>query len=785
MPASKLAFPGLIASCFALVSCLNEHGLVDPHDDRNNTSLADFHGRAANEHDSALSSRRFLQLSNPQVSLVWQSMGPHIFGHAFDKSTVGVAAPYRFSLDMTHPPQDGIALSKDPVIGAFWLYSDGNHNGVLDRLINPELEAREHAVDSMKVLYTAFLDSLHAYSRLLPNRVPVKDTYFVDAMGTIVYSHGSILDTVYLGRSPQEAGIYPDLLYWRYRIMRNYNEWENFFALRKKAQEEIVTSWQVPGHAIALEYQDWRKLVPIPGKEAQYQKWLVRETLAYSAYLFGLLQVQREAAKKGWMEYPYQGFDTPGEDWVAGKSRWYSVLYFPDQAGMQTVLDAEKSGSFRVDGIEKLKRGYNFMYCDEQYDCRVLGSADSIIIDLGETEAYFNPPSAPLALPVREFKPVSLPDTSYARLTGGYDYRAFHPITVVYRKGGLWAEVSGKGLYRLSATDALRFYAMDGAMQFEFVPEAGGRIRKLLLYADDDRWVSPKADSLARTDAVARMVDSLAALGGVPISGAFADALPLRLQYGGDSALLTGSDGILKLELPGSAEREFRPIGDSEAVSGASLERIILARNRSGTVIGIRFGNAGGESFLPASAYRPRSPLELFPRDGLEPVPPDSAGKILSASQGSGRDTHVGLGGTKRFGCAEDQLYLRPGDGGLLAFKGPASGDSISVYQAGGAMVFAIAGAAGKRVSLELNLCKERNGKPGRLWMGIRGGGNPENPKDRIAESRWVTAVDSGTVARWDDIPVPTDPYYLEIGSGGTPEAPFFFSMDAYVISAD
>jgi hypothetical protein len=773
-----------IGIAFCLSHCFRDDGLTLPGREGNATLLRRFQGHAHNEGDTTLSSKRFFKLRDPKIALVWQFLGPRLSGHAFDGGVVSVSSPYEFSVTMNNPPPPEIALSPDPVIGAFWLYSDGDGDGKLTRLSHPEMQAKGRYVDSLKRNMAVAKDSLRAASKLYDHRVPYTDTFYLDTKGNLIHPRGAKADTLNRGMKSGEDGSVQSFLFRRSIALNDMDGWEWFFILRKKGWQSVFSRKPVADGGMMFILQDWRKLFPIPGKEDEFEAKAASAGAASYAYASGFEEALYTAEVNHWVDYPYEGFESPGQDWVAGKSRWYSVLYFPTDASVRKVVDAEGAAAFRVDGLDRLRRGYNLLHCDDQYVCEVLGEEDSVVIDLGEKESYFNPPAGGIPqLPISDFKPASVPDSSLLKFEGTYALQPFEPITVVFRAGRLWADVPGRGLLGLTSVDPLRFYDAAQAIQFQFVVRVGG-VSKLMCYVEGQVWVAPRLDVSVPLASMKAKVDSLLSIHAKPMATSLSTALPIRLEYGKDTLILNAHGDSLSLAAPGMFPRYFLTLNDSEAASPTSSERIRLLRNDSGAVTHAILVGTTGEQYLPNTAYRPRLPLDLFPHTLVESGRPDTQSVLISSDNGSGRDTYVKVGGGKRYSNSQDGYFLRAGDGWIMDLSKEGRSDSISLESQAGGMIFRIEGMAGKRIRLELDLCKEK-GKTARNRFLIRGGKADGNWDRVLSEDAWTPAVETGSTALWESIPIPSNPYYIFVSPIRTHDAPFYYAADGYRIFSD
>lgn len=768
---------------FALLvlACMDDDGVVDPDDPSTKPVAARFQGRAATEGPQAFDPNRLLDFPNPRITLVWEFIGTKVVGTSMGKAAVNVGSPIRFSLEMNGPPPPEIAFSNEPVFGHFWLYSDRNGNGQFDRVTHPEVASLFQILDGLRDTWAEHETKFQATAQTLPALTLVTDTFYIDGNGTLTRQVGNSLDTLYRSQSASDTSAYNDIIFRRYRLLKNYNNWENFFALRKRIHDAHRVETPMENHTIRLIWKDWIRMVPKPGKETEFEFSLKQATMSYLARFAFLNVIERQAKAQGWSDYSYNGFDEPGQDWLAGRSRWYHVVYFPDSTSMRIVLDAERSGSFRVERKERLRLGYNVLHCDDQYRCKVLGPDDPILVDLGQREAYFNPPASPLAYPISDFSPVPAPESQLKRLAGGFRYRPYGPVTTVFAGGHLWADVPKMGLHRLVPGANSTFHVPGRDIQYEFLSTPEGDAYKLLMYISGSRAVCIREDSLAMAREAGERVEARLLQVGVGLSDSLAASLPRSFSHGPDTLkvdCLPGGDTLL-WRVPGLPVQPFRPLNDSQAFSPHTGDRISFRRNSQGTVTAMFLSRETGGYLLPNLAYQPRLPADLFPG-----APADS---LVSFHDGTGQDVYVGMGGKKRYGCSEDRAFLRTGDGWVRSLRKGETGDGISLVNAGDGLVLRLTGLAGKRARMELRPCREGGaGGNGQRMLAAWRGWREANPvPDILAEDHWMEIVPAGQDLSFGPFPVPSDPYDVELSRTSTLDSTFYFAFDRYRIFSE
>lgn len=776
--------PHFTAVCAALclASCFRDGGYVAPEEDNNLPVLARFQGEAVIK-GTTLSGERMGNITNPKVALVWQFVGPSSFGVAFDDITVDTRAPFRFSAEFRNPPPDSIAFSEEPAIGAFWFYSDGNENGMLDRVAHPKVAAHDAALAKLQEDYKKTRQSLLDVSEIRAKPEIYKDTFLVDSIGTFIHYVGGRKNVLFQSEGPEQKDVWNEVLFRRYRLLRNFNGWQNFFALRKKLQDYYQVSTPSAEYSWFHEFEERRVLFPKAGKEVEFEERLQLAGWAYMKYTLTVYKVQQEAVDSGWVDYPFQGYDQPGTDWVVGKSRRYFVLYFPNQASMDRVLQAEAGGSFSVDGIDGMHLGYNLLDCDDQYRCKVLRKDDKVYVDLADNEEFFNPPSPKLVLPVKTFTPITLSRDSLKLLEGRYEYQPNRPILIASRGGDLWCEVFGLGTFRMHAAGGRLFYVPGTDLQFEFIATLGGRIGKVLMYHLGERSVGFRTDTLVRNEALDVRIDRIRSQDSAQWPASLVSSLPDRFMLGKDSLLRLSYDAEgkrLSLRYPGFPDAEYVPANDSEAFNPGSDARLAFVRNPEGTLTGLGWSRFEGDYFLPDPDYKPRKPADLFADTGS---PPD-----LPASEhgGSGRDSYVKLGGGNRYACAGDGRYLKAGDGWLDSIRKGARGDSISLHDPDDGLLFKVTGQEGKRIRLDLIACGDKTGRQGHVLMALHGSESAQGPfATTLSEADWVRPGPAGDTLSFSPIPIPSDPYYLELRKVHTWNDSLYFSFDGYQAWSD
>lgn len=763
-----------------LTSCFRDGGFVDPGKEENLPVLASFQGRAYNEGDSALSSGRFMKLEKPKIALVWQFIGPKEFTWAPSEATVQATPPFNFEMDLRHPPADSVRLGVDLAVGTFWLYSDENANGHLDRLVHPELLAMNYQIDSMYAGVNQALDRLIEVAEVRTPRMEVSETYYIGPGGSVVEMKDGVPDTIWQGGTPAwlKEQVWETILNNRFRILNHYSRWERFFALRKRSNNYFRVIKPAAGFSFAAEFPYERKLFPLPGKEKEFEKRVREATWTLMEFSTRYTVMAGTAIAKKWIDYPFSGFGESSQDWVAGRSRFYTILYVPDRVYFDEMVAAERFSSFSVRGKERLQKGYNLIHCDAQYDCEVMDSRDTIRIDLGESEGYFNPPAAPIVLP--PIPPVAGNlKMSIDRFEGAYRYLPFRPLSMKVREGNLWAAVPDLGVFRLRAVDSQLFVATAQDIRFQFVG-SGSATEKLLIYHRGNRFVAIADSSLAVPGEHADQILRASARAGAPMAkddlSAFAsaydfarDTLKVSADAAGDSLLVT---------VPGMLPHYYRASGNASFFSPQCDCLLSFRRDSEGKVTGLELGRGELKQQAPNIRYVPGAFSSLFPA----PVPePDS---LVSESDGSGADRYLALDGKGRYQGSPDGRYLKAGDGWVAVLDHSLPGDSISLSAGSEGILFKLSGLKSVPVGLEIGLRRDRAAKKARVRFRLVGGADPDRLDQVLSEGFWAELPADSSTLVLKPLPVISDPFYLRLERIPTADPAFAIAFDRYRLFA-
>lgn len=772
---------GIVSALFMItaVSCMRDDGIVDPPDREGLRPMARYAGVAISESDTAIPVGRIKNLVNPKIALVWQFVGVRAYRETRSETVVLTQPPFNFSARLLDPPPPEVLNQSELAIGNFWLYSDRDGNGRLERLIHPELQAKNRVIDSMHREFLLSNDSLVRAARYDPVASNVSDTYYLGKFGAVISATGAEEDTLWQGSSEREAPLWSMYLGVRYQLLVSFSRWERFFALRKKEEDRAIFLRPSSLHAQIVEYHHKQRLYPLPGRAEEFERLLRKATLQRMRLLLDYDANQSEARAKGWLEYPYSGFDVDGSDWVAGRAKEHFIVYFRNRSELDELMNAERWSTFRFKGLEHVKLGYNLVRCDDQYDCSVLSEQDTISLHLGWREGYFKPPSSPVRKPLELMPATAAEPVDPEQLEGAYDYLSYRPISVVVRDRRLWISIPDQGIFQLHAADSANYYSPAGNLQVTFPGETEAG-RKLILYLGPTPAVAVR-DSRGRfTDAFSAAAQEVARLAermSSELPSTLKSMSPQAFDAKGDTLMLWAGNGdTLWLRGPGLSVQPLLAYNDSDFYSPYSPLEAGLRRGVDGEISVLRLRRSERWEILPNFGYSPHMPDSLLP--GLT----GPLERMVSSHGGSGLDAYVGIDGKSRFSCSEDGAYLQAGDGWVYSLDRGFAVDSISLRNDGDGLILRLEGLAGGAAGLELVLCSERKQQKGRVLLSLSGGAESGAMSDILAEPHWVEMSNAAKIVSFAPIPVPADPYYVRIALLPTPEAPNFHAWNGYIV---
>lgn len=764
----------LSASSLLLGSCQRDEGFAYPSDERNLRPLGTFVGKATPGDSASLT--RLINVKNPKVTVLWRGVGLRDKLLPTFQASVDVQLPFAFSLDLLQPPGEEVTEAPEIAFGVFCLFSDLNQNGVFDRLMDPALNASYRPVDSLTAAVAIAQANLLAISEIR-KPTPQAERYYIEANGTLVREDQGGLDTIVT--IPGSKGINDLLDYVNsyQRVLTNQNRWERFFDARKKENEFYHTEYPVPGHYLGMSVRFDRVVYPKPGQEAEFRARLEKLLDLTKALKIGSEKITLQAFLSGALDYPFSGYGQPGQDWMAGRAIQDLLLFLRTQATLDTLKEAYLTGSFRISHVERLHAGYNLFHCDDQYNCEVRKPGDSILVYLGTTEAFFNAPATPSlnpfpAVPGQTLAPP--PAEALAPFQGRYALNGSDTLSLAVRNGELWFEGMGTGLLRVLPVDSSGFrspiFDAQGMLTRRTLPHLKDRLvqyRQKLRNVFLSLGQPVSADVLDRIDRASRFEPA-------DIADSLVARCAGKYDFGGDTLRVSVAGGdSLRVEVPGFLPAIYHAANDTlfrcpwgelalefEAPAGAGYRRLW-------------FRNGPEKKVVPVFGIAPSNQVKWSRTD--------SDGTVWdSGNTGSGPDGYRDLAGKGRYGCSQDGLFLRPGDGYLFGLSRSRALDSISQRAVGDYATFRFPGMQGKVAVLRIRDCAERSAAGKRIGVSVWGGADPVAQRLLYGDPQWMAADPGGTYWTFDSLAIDADPYYLTVRQENTGDKPFANAFDGY-----
>jgi hypothetical protein len=757
----------------AITSCQWDEGFSSPSDPRNLRSLGTFVGKAVSGDTASLV--RLIELVNPKMTVLWRGIGLRDKLSSSDQISIDAKAPFAFSLSLLQPPPNEVIDAPEIAFGIFSLYSDQEHNGRFDRLIDPELSGQYTRIDSLLKIVTTAQNNLLAISEIR-RREPTSEKFYLERSGAIVRQNLKSLDTLWTLKGLTKTSAAFEYIKLYQRVLGNQNRWELFFSKRKRDNEYFLNTYPLNDHFLGMDIRFDRAVFPKPGNEVLFNTRVIESVAATSALYLASNEILTAAFLTKKLDYPFSGFGLPGQDWMAGRAIQDLLVFFRTQATVDTMMQAALSGSFQFTHLDRIHPGYNLFRCDDQYNCDVRAPEDSITIYLGSTEAYFNAPSTASRNPFTAAVPsqVELLPSTFSMWQGRYALNGSDTISIAIRNDEIWCEATGIGLLRVLPMDTLGFQSPITSFQGIVTRQTStGLPARLVEYIRESRFVTQALGQPVTAEFLTR-INNATGFRRADISDSLVKKCAGKYDYQGDTLRIvsTGGDSLI-VTIPTFSATVFHAVNDSLfQCPWGELSLEFQGRTETGYQRLI-FQNGPKKKNVPVFNS---IPSKLVKSEKIESV----GIAWVSENQGSGGDTYLGLDGRKRYSCSQDGSFLRPGDGYLDAFSRTETVDSISLRQGGDALTFRFPGLKDKVVFFQLRNCAQVGAKTKRIRISIWGGSDPANQNLLYTDHQWMGFDIAGSYWSLDSLAINSDPYYLTVKQENTPDAPFHNAFDGY-----
>ncbi len=731
MTIRKLAGLALLVTLWA--GCFRDEGIVDVTKPGNIAPLAKFRGRAYNEGDTTLPSNRLLELVHPTIALVYHYIGTRENIRTMTEGVVATSPPFAFQIEMKQAPPSSIQHDDEVAVGLFWLFSDRNGNGKFDRGTHPEYAKKLQEIDSLTHLYYQVNDSLLAISEIHLEGVAVEETTLVGAQGLTLIRNGIKVDTVWPAM-PAFSTTAMDAPFARQKVVLAQDRWEKFFDLRKRSNSISYSAIPNADYSLEMVMRYSRRLFPKSGMESKFNQGVIDLALLSTKKSVLATKYQGEAFQKGWLDYPYTGFEEPGADWGAGRSRDQFVFFFPTWKSIDIMRRAEKSSSFKIANVHQIVPGYNLMECDDQYNCRRLDESAEIKIYMGKSELYFNPPSVtkPFALP-------TVDSTLWIKnvdVEGTYPFQPGIDFSVQKVGADFWLDAALFGMTRLQMVDSVRGVGMGLAMQIQFVSNEKHEVEKMILDWKGERYVAVKTSNRISAGRSENVTNHAQAQESELSTGITVSLKQSYRWYGLDTLKFSeASSKSVWLSGKGIPKQKFVAVDSNTLISQFSGIELKWRRKSD---------QMEGEWYLLTGGTEYRIP-PIF----LMGTQNDTAGLgaygLIQDVQGTARETFVDFQGKPRFSCAEDSLYLVNGDSGLRRNLPVQRNDQIALEGDGEFEIEVPVDSSSDSLSITLDFCGAKNSGKQAALMRVLWKSDSADSWSEMMPSFWLPALSNGS----------------------------------------
>lgn len=762
----QIVFSSLL---LCIICCSDDSGIFSPSNPSNLTPLCQFHGYCCNENDTAITTSRLLKIQNPAITLTWQSLGFTRFSNNYAMSSVETSIPFNFSGSFSDRPPLQVYTSNEAVLGILTLYSDVNNNGVFDRVVHPELQKSYKILDSLGSVFYGLRDLLYKVADDTRKRTECRDTFLIAYDNRVILVKNGMLDT--LVQTPE----WNSYILHRSQVLGKWNKWDYFFASRKRESPSYFEYGARSGYLSQIVFNYECSLFPRKGSEKEFNALLNEATKAVYNLNVASKDITKNAYINGHVDYPYNGVYEEGQDWAAGRTRWYHILYVPDHKSIREMLDAEKRSSFSIKNKQNIRPGYNLMYVDNQYRGEILSWDNAITIDLGTNEYYFNHPYD-LVKPVTDFSVDKPLNEFVTNAEGVYEYRPYKHLILALKGGYLWASVPDIGVCRLNSADSLFYYNKPDNLQLEIVQDDGA-IEKVLIYSGDTRFVGNPVGKDEKYYSFVSLLEKLESRKAVLKDSIEVKQYCKNYKSGSDTVKVYRENSSIGIQFPGFNKHTYYPLNDSVYFTDENDCEIAFKKGLSGDICEMHVIRNGPFTVYPAFDY---IPVSSAVKNGSSYV---SMNNVIDFHSGSGEDVLFKITGNRRYLASDDGMYLQKGDGCVYSILRNQSDDSVSLTMPHDCIVMKIVGLKDSVIGLELGLIAESSSDSTEVCFFTLCGSSVMTCSNPVVDNQFYSLKpDAPTVITVNPIQVNSDPFFIKIGVVKTIDITPRFAFDYYRI---
>lgn len=432
---------------------------------------------------------RSIKIPNPQIAVIWQYFGGYTKQfHYKANSLVNAVAPYNFNADFFDYPPKELMETKDPVIGSFWMYSDYNQNNQLDDFYHPEYSSAINILTEKNQQYLKELDDFLTQVEKQNLAQRTLEVFYLDVHGnlSIETPQGEVflfnLQDLNLKESEFRGKFGEKIFEERMKILQNRNKWEEFFVLRHGSVKlnRVTTTTITSTQKVRYELTYMRRLYPKNQTLLEFEKKSFAVSNSGAKLLESYDSTEALANTNKWKDYGYKR--KLDKDWVVGRSRWYYVLYIPNQLEKDQITAAERWSPYQTENPHNLKIGFNLFNCNYELKCEIFQNFNDITIDFGEKDSLYVQPRNFKHLPLGKDSIPERNDFPSREYTGIYEFAPFSYWYVWTEGKEIWFHFPKKETFSLKYAERDFFASNLTQSQIRFYTPSDSLLTKMILF---------------------------------------------------------------------------------------------------------------------------------------------------------------------------------------------------------------------------------------------------------------------------------------------------------------
>ncbi|MGL1901969.1 MAG: hypothetical protein OCC49_07530 [Fibrobacterales bacterium] len=714
------------------------------------------------------------KLKNPKVAFVWQEMdGAKINRHAIDmQSSVEPAMPFSFTSDLLENPPAYMFDTLNIFAGAFFLYSDNNNNGKLDVLYHPNLEPYRDTIANLKENYRDELNHLLTLSNITDNTA-YGEAYTETPDGSFIFITETGLDSSFHKATSVSSLPLHEVNFRKRQILQHLSRWENFMG----ARANLVFSQAETSHHKDIgkitTHKFYRRLFPKIDHEAEFKMQLYKTAIALAAYDLKMQWIRSHRISEQWNNYMYTPSDD--QDWISGRSIWNYIFYIYNEQELNEVKGivalAKTMGTTLISNLEDFKLGYNFLECNENYNCKILAPTDPITLFLGDEACYLESCQAEMDK-LEDIKIIQLPDSITRHYSGSYQsIDSATTINIVKYGTNTWLQYNNRDIFVINP--AARTILFNSLQQIEVEFAIDSTSNSIYVTQGNEETQLHFSHSTATNLDLINAISEITTTPKVDLSPDIMALYQGQYQLSSQENMhVINKESSIKVTIPGVGFFSLEPIAQDTFCHRESNTRITFERNRSGTITKLTYHSPSKNFSAPSINYVPQTAGSLN-SDFSDNIPRDTIhGSHLLESDLLNNS----------YTCLTDLLALSQNDRGI---------DSIVTFNplaplfshTGDALLFKI-DQSSENFGLTLKGCPNQTEENSTIRIKVSGGPSPYQLNDFIQDEVTATFLQDGSY--FSVSPILTGgqvPYFVKIEffSMYTGTAPIVF--DSYIIT--